>query len=372
MLTLEQDSRSYPQKSERGAGSCPTFHAINPLQDDRWPEFLSRHSQASVFHTRAWLESLRRTYGYEPVAFTTSPVGEPLDNGVVFCTVKTWLVRRPRLVSLPFSDHAQPLVRNEETLQSLLALLETKIKAGQWTSVEFRPPNTPAVYGEWANFADGCQYVLHTLDLSGPLEAIFHGLNKDSTQRKIRKAERSGVVYLEGQSEELLQDFFHLAVMTRRRQAVPPPPIEWYRNVVTSFGPDAKIRVARTKEGKLAGAILTLFFKETMLFKYGASDTEYHRLGTMPFLLWKAIEDAKQCGANTFDFGRSEVENTGLVHFKAHFGGEQKVLTHKVYPARTWDPASEGISMRVAKKVFALLPHAAIIRAGRLIYPHIG
>jgi CelD/BcsL family acetyltransferase involved in cellulose biosynthesis len=367
----DQDSRAVSQKLEREAETYPIFHTIDPLRDNRWPEFLNRHSQASVFHTPAWLAALQRTYGYQPVAFTTTPEGEPLDDGVPFCIVKTWLVR-PRLVSLPFSDHAQPLVRDEGTLQGLLAFLETKIKAGQWASVEFRPPNTPAVYGEWANFADGPQYVLHSLDLSAPLEGIFRGFNKDSTQRKIRKAERSGLVYQEGQSEELLQDFFRLAVITRQRQGVPPPPIEWYRNVVGCFGRDAKIRVARTQEGKLAGAILTLSFKQTMLFKYGASNTEYHRLGTVPFLLWKAIEDAKNSGANTFDFGRSEIEHAGLILFKTHFGGEQKTLTHKVYPARAWAPSSEGISMRAAKRVFGVIPHAVFIKAGRLIYPHIG
>lgn len=371
MLTAEQLSQIQPGELGRNEEAFPAFHATNPLVDDRWPEFLYRHSQASVFHTRAWLEALRQTYGYEPVAFTTSPAGEPLDDGVVLCVIRTWLVR-PRLVSLPFSDHCQPLVRDEVTLQNLLAFLENRTKAGQWTNVEFRPPNTANVFGDWSNFTNGAQFALHTLDLTDPLEVIFRRFNKDSTQRKIRRAERVGLVYEEGQSEELVQDFFRLVVMTRRRKCLPPPAIDWYRNVVNCFGRDAKIRVARTKQGKLAGAILTLSFKGTMLFKYGASDARYHRLGTMPLLLWKAIEDAKLSGAGTFDFGRSEIGNTGLIHFKAHFGAEQKVVTHKVFPASSWAPSDGSKSLRVAKRVFAILPDALLIQAGKLIYPHIG
>src|SRR5437660_825872 len=63
-----------------------TVYTLNPLQDSRWAEFLQRHPAASVFHTRSWLEALRRTYGYEPIVFTTASSEEELKNGVVFFT----------------------------------------------------------------------------------------------------------------------------------------------------------------------------------------------------------------------------------------------------------------------------------------------
>src|SRR5437667_12869495 len=99
-----------------------TIHSLDPLRDPRWPEFVERHPRASIFHTPGWLEALQRTYGYEPVVFTTSRPGEQLQDGVVFCRVKSWLVRL-RLVSLPFSDHTEPLVSNQENLLKLLAFL---------------------------------------------------------------------------------------------------------------------------------------------------------------------------------------------------------------------------------------------------------
>ena len=36
---------------------------IDPLADARWDELVERHPRASVFHTRGWLEALKRTYG---------------------------------------------------------------------------------------------------------------------------------------------------------------------------------------------------------------------------------------------------------------------------------------------------------------------
>ena len=67
-----------------------TIYKIDPLRDPRWPELCKRHPQASVFHTVGWLEALHRTYGYEPVVFTTSRPRTELENGVLFCKVNSF------------------------------------------------------------------------------------------------------------------------------------------------------------------------------------------------------------------------------------------------------------------------------------------
>jgi hypothetical protein len=85
-------------------GCDMTVYEIDPMRDPRWDEFLETHQHASIFHTRRWLEALRRPYGYAPVAFTTSSPGHQIVNGLPFCQIPSWLSGR-RLVSLPFSDH---------------------------------------------------------------------------------------------------------------------------------------------------------------------------------------------------------------------------------------------------------------------------
>ena len=136
---LDGRHSSGPTIASWSASVPQIFHEINPLADSRWGEFLHRHARASIFHTLGWLEALQRTYGYEPVVFTTSRPGEQLQDGVVFCRVKSWLVRQ-RLVSLPFSDHTEPLVSNQENLLKLLAFLAEGKVQGKWTSIELRPP----------------------------------------------------------------------------------------------------------------------------------------------------------------------------------------------------------------------------------------
>src|SRR5256885_9189828 len=53
------------------------------------------------------------------------------------------------------------------------------------------------------SFQDGQRLVLHGLDLQPSLAILFRGLNKDSTQRKIRKAIREGLKRSEEHTSEL-------------------------------------------------------------------------------------------------------------------------------------------------------------------------
>src|SRR5580692_769972 len=118
--------------------SVTSVHEINPLCDARWEAFIQSHPQASVFHSTNWLKALQTTYGYEPFVVTTCSHDAPLTSGLVFCRVKSWLTGR-RLVSLPFSDHCEPLVNNSGELDDLLLHMKEYLDDGKWKYIEIRP-----------------------------------------------------------------------------------------------------------------------------------------------------------------------------------------------------------------------------------------
>ena len=91
-----------------------TVYQIDPLSNGRWREFISHRPRASVFHTVEWLKAIQLTYGYQPVVLTTSGPDENLKNGVLFCKIQSWMTGR-RMVSVPFSDHCEPLVSCRES-----------------------------------------------------------------------------------------------------------------------------------------------------------------------------------------------------------------------------------------------------------------
>jgi hypothetical protein len=88
MHFIECDTESKPLLLNQPLTVKPTVaFRIDPLKDRRWDELVWRHPRASVFHSSAWLKALSRTYGYTPVAYTTSVPGQELKNGMVFCRV---------------------------------------------------------------------------------------------------------------------------------------------------------------------------------------------------------------------------------------------------------------------------------------------
>ena len=343
-------------------------YQIDPLLDPRWVEFVQGHPRASVFHTPGWLEALRRTYGYKPVAYTTTRPGVELTNGVVLCRVYSRITGR-RLVSLPFSDHCQPLVERPEDLDSLLHSLELDCAKEGWKYVEIRPQTTRPFHP--AGMAQSQAFWFHAVDLRPELEVIFRRFHKDSTQRKIRRAEREGLTCAEGRSETLLEKFYQLLLRTRRRQQLPPHPRDWFRNVVDSLGETAKIHVASKDEQPIA-SILTLAFKDVLVYKYGCSDERFHNLGGMHLLLWNAIQEGKRSGAREFDLGRSDADTPGLITFKDRWGATRSQLTYWRYPPRPAPATGPGWGMRMAKKIFAHVPGAFLIAAGKMLYKHIG
>jgi hypothetical protein len=342
------------------------------MQDPRWDKFLELHPRASVFHTRPWLEALCRTYKYRPVVHTRAAPGQDLHDGLVFCSIKSWLTGR-RLVSLPFSDHCEILAQDREGADVLLASLrdlcvkqncgyaETRSLEDQNGREQFQPVET---------------FHLHQVNLVPDIEILFRNLHKGSTQRKILRAKRERLVCEECQSDALLDDFYRLFRYARRRHGVPPQSRAWFRNLVRCFGKSLQIRVAYQEKRPIA-AMITLRHKDTLVYKYGGSDAQFHNLGGMQLLFWRSIEEAKASGLRCFDLGRTDPRNLGLVTFKERLGATRSELTYSRYcPAAyvSGRPPFKGADwkFRLARRVFASTSNRCLSAIGTRLYRHIG
>jgi hypothetical protein len=343
-------------------------YTFDPLADRRWPTLVGEHPLASVFHTQEWLEALRRTYGYAPVAYTTSAPTDRLSNAIVLCEIRSWLTGR-RMVSLPFTDHCQPLIEHPADHDAIMAHLRRAVDSGPWSYAEIRPltSNLPDLGG----MGRASAFCVHSLDLHPALDVLFQGCHKDSIQRKIRRAEREALRYETGTSEAHLRNFYSLLLLTRRRHRVPPQPVEWFRNLLECMGDRLMICLASKDDRPVAGIVL-LRHRDTLVYKYGASDAHFHSLGGMPFLFWNAILEAKATGIRRLDLGRSDSDNAGLMTFKDRLGAERSTLTYVRYPAPADVRAGPSPQAQVAKRMLARLPDRVLVAAGRLLYRHVG
>jgi CelD/BcsL family acetyltransferase involved in cellulose biosynthesis len=352
--------------SELTTEAIEVVHQLDPLRDPRWKQFISTDPRSSVFHSVGWLKALQATYGYEPAVFTGAAPGGTFTNALVFCRVKSWLTGK-RLVSLPFSDHCEPLVESVEQLTALLAPARKELAEGQIKYIDIRPLSLAFTEG----IAEAESYFLHVLDLRPSVEELYKKLHGDSIRRKIQRAEREKLELEIGSSEAVLAEFYKLHIITRQRQQLPPHPLAWFRNVLACLGADAQIRIAR-KDGVAIASIFSVAHKQKMIYKYGCSDAHSHNLGGMQLVFWDLIRRAKEQGFVELDFGRSECSNTGLVTFKDRWGGQRQLIRYLRYPPRAAASDGNPLFMELGKKVFSRCPPGILRLAGNLLYPHVG
>ena len=343
------------------------IHIVDPLSDDRWDELVRRHRRASIFHERGWLEALARTYGYKPFVLTSAPPGEPLENGLALCRVSSWMTGT-RLVSLPFSDHCEPLLNSASELQDFINWLREECNRQQWRYVEFRPLS--AMQAEGGSLQPSGSYWFHELDLTASLDQIFRRLHFNSFRRKVHRAEREGLSYESGSSERLLGEFYRLLLITRKRHHLLPQPLVWFQNLLRYMREKLQIRIARKNDIPVA-AMLALRHKSSVVYKYGCSDERFHNLGGMPFLFWRLLEESKASSVERIDFGRTDLSNDGLIAFKDRLGTSKSSLTYYRYSKEAGRRGSLGDSQAI-RQVLSFLPQTLSSAAGRILYRHMG
>jgi hypothetical protein len=339
---------------------------INPLSDPRWDKFIANHPSVSVFHTRGWLRSLQRTYGYQPVAYTTSaPADTELTNAILFCEIKSFLTGR-RLVSLPFSDHCAPLVASEAEFDQVMQCVYAE--QGRAGKIEVRPLEAFA-NPEKLGLSPTEAFQLHVIDIRPEADQLLRKMHKSCIQAKIKRAEKEALTYEQGRSDDLLKSFYKLFVMTRRKHGAPPQPFAWFQNLVNEMGESVTIHLA-SHQGTPIASILTLAHGNTVVYKYGCSDQAFSNLGGTPLLFWHSIREAKAMGAEAYDLGRTDLDNPGLLEFKERLGGKPTELHYYGFPAGPKAQASKLAT--TVRKLVSLMPEPIFTSLGRILYRHVG
>jgi lipid II:glycine glycyltransferase (peptidoglycan interpeptide bridge formation enzyme) len=255
-----------------------------------------------------------------------------------------------------------------EGLGEIVYWLSGEVEKKKVKYVEVRPLKLSMK--EQGDFTEASKFCLHTLDIQPTTETLFQNLHKDSIRRKIERARRENLTYESGTSRLLLRKFYRLFVMTRRRHGLPPSPFSWFCNLIDCLGERIQIRIA-SKDGTPVAGMVTLTYKNCVVYKYGASDVRFNNLGGMPLLFWSTILESKSQGLQELDLGRSDMDNDGLVTFKDRWGSRRSRLTYWKSPQPSAAPLSSGHS-RVLKRLFSFAPDRLSIEVGNLLYRHLG
>lgn len=345
--------------------STSSLRIVDPLRSSLWRDLVTRHHRAGIFHSPEWLTALHQTFRCTPWAVVGPDPGSPSEPGwaLVVCTVDSPLTGN-RFVSLPFSDHCEPLADEPGQLQELLR--EPRFRESR--PVQFRPlgPGWGPTF-EAEGMTPSVRFLYHEIDLRPGAATVFQRFHRDCIRRKIRRAERDGLTVERGNRQTLLDDFYRLHLQTRRRQGTPAQPWSWFLNLGRLLGDRLTVYVAY-QESCPAAAIVTLRWADCLTYKYGASDERRNASGGTPLLFWEAIQDACALGLERFDLGRSDPWNTGLAQFKERLGGRSSQLIYYQRP-----PGGEqNRLLKHAAPWLRRLPMPLFRLLGNLLYRHFG
>lgn len=178
----------------------------------------------------------------------------------------------------------------------------------------------------WRFSADQVQFRnTLTLDLTQSEDQLLAGMNQ-STRRKIRQAEKQGVIVRDG-AEADLRPLYDIYALTGQRQDFIIRPWEYYHDLWTSFmaGRLAHVLVAEHEAQILAGCVL-FHFADRVWYFYGMSSNEARDLQPNYAIQWAALRWAKANGYATYDWWGApntfvETDSMwGVYRFKRGFG----------------------------------------------------
>jgi CelD/BcsL family acetyltransferase involved in cellulose biosynthesis len=304
----------------------PQMGAIRlPLDDPAWIELIRTSADATPFHHPAWARTISDAYGFETFALASRRDDGTLRWGIP-CAEIIGPLRRRRWVSLPFTDHV-PLLSLAGSIDDPCAdEIETLRTTAGISSVELRGGTNLNGYAPLS------QSLRHVLELGDDPDTLFRTFHSSQVQRNVKKAQSEGVsVRRSTDADDVLQTFFKLHCLTRRRQGSPVQPRRFFDSLAENLiEPGLGWVSVASHQGVPVAAAVFLSWNDSIIYKFGASDHRCWNLRANHALFWDAIQWGIESGAKTLDFGRTEKNQEGLRAFKLAWAAEESELRYAV------------------------------------------
>ena len=289
--------------------------SLNPLTDDCWEEFVEECDDAAPFHSRDWLGVLADAYGFEFSALCYCDSRGKLTAGIPFANV-AGLTGKQRRICLPFTDRCGPIGSRREFGEYILPYAIASWEAEGINQAEIRE-----TLGSEVGESD--RFLGHQLVLEGNPQAAYRQISS-SCKRAIKKAGKNGLKAVISADREMLEKFYDLHVLTRRKLGVPVQPKRFVDAIFERWVAKGRAWfsvVLRGEETIAAG--LFLANRNQVIYKYGASDPRWLACRPNNLMMWKAIEHTCELGIGIFDFGRTDLHHEGLRRFKQSWGSRE-------------------------------------------------
>jgi predicted N-acyltransferase len=347
------------------------INIIDPTSDKRWDEFIAGQKDSTIFHTTAWARTIREAYNYIPRYYVLENNAGGFAAAMPIYQVKSALTGS-RLVCLPFSDTCCPLGSGAD-LGQLLEQVKKDMGNGKSSYLELRgwPDKLQTANLGLQSHDYHLLYVVEMNDNPAALNKKFH----DSVRRGIRQAENRNVTVRLTHDEADLDRFYNLHIITRKKLGVLPQPQAFFKSIYRNMiAKDLGFTGLAECEGQVIAGVVFLYHKDTLYYKFNASDENHLQKRPNHLVTWEAIKYGYSHGYRYLDLGRCSPEEEGLRVYKKRWGAKEINLPYYFYPGvkGVASVTENSARYRVMRTFSHLAPRFAFEAAGALLYRHLG
>jgi lipid II:glycine glycyltransferase (peptidoglycan interpeptide bridge formation enzyme) len=278
------------------------------------------------------------------------------------------------LVSIPFATNCDPLISSHEDMRELLDAaidLSNKLKCPK---IEIRTlESSPLVSDD--RICGVVHHKCHQLSLEAGPEEIIKTIRRQLRQQ-IYKSMKNDLVIQTAHDETELDEFYKIYVHSRKRLGLPPQPYNFFKLLWKTFLFSKRITLLLVRyEGQLLAGLIMLKFKGRCSCEYIGTSDGSKSFNSGHFIFWEAIKSAYSEGYKIFDFGRTGINNEGLMTYKSHWGTEAMDLPQFYYPKElcsSLNSSEESFSYNFIRKISKNVPDPIFQMMGNFLYRHLG
>ena len=322
------------------AQPAPTVKAYASAEAARWDAYVKAAPAATFCHLTGWLNVLTRTWGHRDYSLYAERQGRIV--GVLPLMHVKSRVFGSMLISTPNAVYGG-VVADDVTARA--ALLEAAARIAQELNVDFLElRDTPDAQQALPVDENDPQYQPYHLQdqlyvtFDHPIiadeEALLKTFPRD-TRRMIRQgAKHNLVATLERASA--LNEFYDVYATSVHHLGTPVFPKRLFAEFLREFPHECDILMIR-QDGKFAGAVLSFYFRNTVMPYYAGAYAPFYRTGINNFMYGELMKLSAERGYTRFDFGRSK-RGTGAYEFKRGWGMNERALPYRTLLVKAQQP----------------------------------
>ncbi len=362
-----------------------TVKEANTDIDEKWNEFISNNSQATIYHHPSWLKIIENETGQRVLKLICTDNNDniqglfPLQYTKGFPFGLGGTPGTSRLASLPRTPVGGPLTSNSKATNLLIqkAIDLVTNEPDYLLQIKSFDPDINHGVGGLHKFFWREIYIKEIPDYP---DEIRYGKSKNHAKIKwaVNKAEHNNVIHRTAQKEDDLKKWYPLYLDTMRIHTTPARSYRFFKNLWEILRPVGLMQLVLAEleeNGKntvIAGSIL-FFYNKTVTHAFSGSSRSRKHIELRPndLLHWYAMLDAQKNGFKYYDFGEVSKGNIGLATYKKKWDTVKINLYHYYYPKPVQlevDELDEVTAGGLKQTIWQSLPLALTAKLGEFVY----